>query len=132
MNTSEKYAFVSKKASGILGCIRQSITRRLREVILPIYSTLVRTYLECCAQSCTPQNKRDQERHGHQRDMKIMKRLEHLSYKERLRETGLFSLEKRSLRADFVDVYKHLMGRCKEDGDVIFIGAPGQEAMGKN
>lgn len=38
-------------------------------------------------------------------DTKMIKGLEHISYKDRLRELGLFHLEKRQRRRDLTNVY---------------------------
>jgi len=47
--------------------------------------------------------------------------LEHLSYKERLRDLGLFSLERRNLGGDLVTVNEHLKGESQVNGDRLFL-----------
>jgi len=120
-------ALMAKKASGILGHIKECGSRS-RKVILPLYFALVRPHLEWFVQFWAPQFKKDKDvwERAQWRVTEMLKGLEHLPSEGRL-----FSLEK---RGDLINAYKCLKGGYQVHAANSFQWCPmtGQRAMNTN
>ena len=95
--------------------IRRNTTYKVKELIAPLYTAIVRPHLEYCIQAWRPylRNNVDMLDKIQKRATKLIPGLRDLSYEERLKECGLTSLETRRLRGDQIEVFKIL--NCHEN-----------------
>lgn len=112
LSVSRQCAEAAKSANRALGQIRRTITNKSKDIVVPLYRSLVRPRLEYCIQAWRPYLKKDitlLEKVQH-RATKIVEGMNKLSYEERLVACDLQSLEERRDRGDMIEVHKIVKG----------------------
>jgi len=105
LDMSRQRALTAQKANHLLGCIKRSVASQGGESAPLLRSGetppgVLRPALEPSAQ-----DRPGPVGAGPEEATKMIRGLEHLSYEERLRELGLFSLEKRRRRVDLTEAF---------------------------
>ena len=115
-------ALVAQKACGVLDCVRGGVANKAREVIVPLYSALMRFRLVYSVQVWGPQHRNGVEllERVQTKAMKMIIGLEHLSYEDRLKELDFFILEKRRLQGDLIAAFQYLKRLYKHEENKLF------------
>ena len=122
MKVPEQCGIAAAKGNQILGLIRRNIVYKEKELIIPLYKTIVWPHLEYCIQAWRPYRKKDIDmlERVQRRATKIIPKRRNISYEMRLKECGLTTLETRRLRGDQIEVFKILNGYENFDRNIFF------------
>ena len=109
-------------ANRMLGMIKRNFVSRGREILLPLYKSVVRPHLDYCVQAWRPHFMKDISRleKVQRRMTKMVTGCGEMSYEERLVSLGLMTFEMRMKRADMIEVYKIMSGKEKTDESIFF------------
>ena len=102
----------SKTANKILGFISRSFEYKSKDIVLPLYKSLVRPHLEYAIQFWSLYYRKDIDmlERVQRRATKLIPNIRNLSYEDRLKRLGLYTLKTRRLRGDLIEVFKILNG----------------------
>ncbi len=105
-----------------MGFINRNFSFKNKDVILPLYISLVRPHLEYAVQFRAPHHAKDVAKLEavQRRATEMITSLRNKSYEERLARLNLFSLEKRRLRGKIIECFKILKGFTNVDASKLF------------
>jgi ribonuclease P/MRP protein subunit RPP40 len=109
---SKQCVEAARRGHWALTRLRRTVASRNPGVLLPLYKSFVRPYLEYAVQAWAPYLKKDAlaiER-VQRRFTRIFPGLRDMSYGARLKKLNLFSMERRRLRGDLIETFRILKG----------------------
>ena len=113
LKPSMQCAHAAKKAMSILGLIKRTFKSIDASDFRILFNCYVRPHLEYCVQVWSPFLLKDIRclEKVQERATKLVRGMKSLSYSERLKKLELYSLERRRLRGDLIEIYKILTGK---------------------
>ena len=134
LNWSDQCAAAAHKARKELFRLKSALSCRKPEVFIPLYKAVVRPHLEYCVQAWAPFFKKDAAclEKIQRLATKMVEGQKGKSYRERLKDLGLFSLEKRRFRGDLIETFKIVKGLSGVKPDRLFEKAPAGKTRGHN
>ncbi len=103
--------------------IRRSFQDLSKSAFIPLYEALVRPHLEYGMPACLPNLVADINHLERIQRLatRLVTGLRHLPYEERLQRLGLYSLQRRRLRADLITAFKIFKGLLDIDPNLFFL-----------
>ena len=109
-------------AMRVLSMIRRTFVNISKELFVFLYKTYVRPHLEYCASIWSPSLGKDIDalEKVQKRATKLVRGLRHLPYEQRLKSLDFYTLFRRRLRGDLIEVFKILNGYYEIDPTKFF------------
>src|SRR6267154_5187682 len=110
LKVSEQCSKVVKTANRVLGMISRTFRNKSKEIIIPLYKSLVRPHLEYCVQVWRPHLIKDIQliENVQRRATRMIPELHGQTYNQRPIGVKLTTLETRRLRGDLIKMFKML------------------------
>ena len=123
------------KANSMIAWVARNVITRTPKVMMLIYKSLIRPYLEYCVQVWNPVNKYgnwqliiDIEQ-VQRRFTRLVDGIGLLSYRERLSKMGLTTLAERRLRGDLIEAFKIINGSVNYGGNLLKLSTSGSNIV---